>query len=59
VTYSRSLISVDGMSWQEMPFAKPPTGRGNGVFAAIATEGGLLLVGESNGRAAFWLGEVP
>jgi hypothetical protein len=60
VIYSRSLISVDGKSWQELPFAeRSPTGRDSAVFAAVAAEGGLLLVGESSQRAGFWLGEVP
>jgi hypothetical protein len=47
-----------------LPFAEEgleasPAKRGSGVSAAISIDGGLVLVGQSNGRAAYWLGEVP
>lgn len=60
------LLSLDGLEWQPLPipglsidqttFAPEETGLQ--VNIAIATETGLVLMGNSNGQAVFWLG-VP
>jgi hypothetical protein len=64
VTYGRTLMSLDGMSWQALPFAEQDvieqgTNRGSVVLAAADADGNLVLVGQSNGRASFWFGESP
>jgi hypothetical protein len=58
-------ISIDGITWQPLPFARfsfDPAAReaideGSTVRVAVATEGGLVLAGESNGQVTFWLGK--
>ncbi|MDQ2934464.1 MAG: hypothetical protein M3R49_05685 [Chloroflexota bacterium] len=55
-------ISVDGATWIPLPFAQGTpgvSGSGSGVSAAAAVDGGLLLAGESNRMATFWIGEAP
>lgn len=64
VTYGRTLISPDAISWQGLPFAEQDvilqgSNRGSVVLAASGADGGLVLVGQSNGRASFWFGESP
>jgi hypothetical protein len=64
VGYGSQRISVDGATWEPLPFpgfsyTNPPRVREDGsiVLAAAGTERGLVLVGQSNGRATFWYGE--
>jgi len=63
VGYGNLGISVDGASWEALPFPGFSYIRGGGredgsiVIAASATDTGLVLVGQSNGRATFWFGE--
>jgi len=64
VGYGAQRISVDGTAWKPLPFARfsytnPPRIREDGsiVLDGAGADGGLVLVGQSNGRATFWFGE--
>ena len=58
VAYSRTLISDDQASWQPLPFPeRSDTQPGSFIRAGISTGGGLVLAGQSNGQAVFWLGD--
>jgi hypothetical protein len=55
-------ISADGLTWQSLPFASGTPGMpgsGSRVVAAVMFDGRLVLAGNSNGRATFWIGEAP
>ncbi len=55
-------ISAEGTSWAALPFevGTPGTsGSGSTVNGSIAVGGRLVLVGEANQKAAFWIGEAP
>ncbi len=58
VTHGTQRLTTDAGSWTELPFATslPETGGGSAVFGTVTTDSGLIAVGQSNGRAAFWLG---
>jgi hypothetical protein len=60
VVHGTQLISVDGAAWSPLPFRVGTPGvtrSGAGVNAAITTEDALLLAGELDGVATFWIGE--
>ncbi len=65
VTYGTQLLSRDAVAWEPLPFppaadlVAEPTERGSVVLAAAGDAGHLVLVGQSGGSAAFWLGESP
>ena len=54
VTPGRQLVSVDGATWDELPFTQYSS-----VADVLATKGLLLLVGHTAERASFWTGEAP
>lgn len=60
--YGSHWISTDGRSWTMLPFdpGTPGTqGSGSLVNDAVMLDGRLILVGESNFMATFWIGEAP
>lgn len=60
--YGSHSISTNGRSWTMLPFdpGTPGTqGSGSLVNDAVMLDGRLVLVGESNLKATFWLGEAP
>jgi hypothetical protein len=62
MVHGTQYLSVNGATWVPMPFAEGTPGEnrsGSSVGAALATDRGLILVGEENGAAAFWFGEAP
>jgi hypothetical protein len=62
VVHGTQLISSDGATWTPLPFdvGTPGVTRSGAIVnAAIATDAGLLLAGELNGVATFWIGEQP
>jgi hypothetical protein len=62
VVHGTQRISTDGASWEDLPFAAgtPGTsGSGSAVMSSASVDGALVLVGQSNGQAAFWIGEAP
>jgi hypothetical protein len=62
VVHGTQRISTDGAAWEDLPFPSGTPGQsrsGSTVLSAAAVDGNLVLVGESNGRAAFWIGEAP
>jgi hypothetical protein len=62
VVHGTQYLSVDGATWQAMPLAQGTPGEnrsGSSVNDALATDAGLILVGEENGAAAFWFGDAP
>jgi hypothetical protein len=62
MVHGTQYLSVDGATWLPMPLAEGTPGEnrsGSSVGAALATDHGLILVGEENGAAAFWFGEAP
>jgi hypothetical protein len=57
-----SRISLDGTSWLDLPFEPGrigQSGSGTRVSGAVEVDGRLVLVGERNRLATFWIGEVP
>lgn len=61
VRYGTPRLSVDGAIWVELPFpAADVNGRqlGSGALAALAFDGSLVIAGESQGYATFWIGEA-
>lgn len=63
VIHGTQLISSDGATWAALPFDVGTPGEtrsGSAVNAAVATDDGrLLLAGELDGVATFWMGERP
>jgi hypothetical protein len=62
MTHGRQLISRDGASWTALPFPASTVGvqdSGSVVHYAVDVPTGVVLVGESNGDATFWIGERP
>ena len=62
VVHGTQRISIDGATWEALPFPAGTVGSshsGSAVSAAVAVEGRLVLVGQSNRQAAFWIGEQP
>jgi hypothetical protein len=58
VSYSRTLISLDQAPWQPLPFPERSDKQpGSFIRTGIGADGGLLLAGQSNGRATFWVGD--
>jgi hypothetical protein len=62
VVHGTQLISSDGATWTPLPFEVGTPGvtrSGASVNAAIAADGTLILAGEQDGAATFWIGEQP
>ena len=62
VVHGTQLISSDGAIWTPLPFevGTPGVSRsGASVNAAVAADGTLILAGENDGVATFWIGEQP
>ena len=60
-THGAQRISLDGIEWSELPFA-PASEEGNlgtRIAGAIVIDGRLVLVGERDRVATFWIGEQP
>lgn len=59
VTHGTQRITSAGTSWFDLPFPSslPETGGGSGVRAGAAGEHRLILVGQSDLKAAIWVGE--
>jgi hypothetical protein len=60
--HGTQYLSVDGAAWQALPLSEGTVGQnrsGSRVNDALATDTGLILVGEENGAATFWFGEAP
>ena len=58
--FGQVLATTDGATWSALPFTQStqpedPAGRGTTVHGATATDDGVVLVGESDGRATFWV----
>jgi hypothetical protein len=60
-TKGTQLISLDGVDWVALPFGAPAVeaGLGTRIAGAIEVDGRLLLVGERDRVATFWVGEQP
>jgi hypothetical protein len=62
MVHGTQYLSIDGAAWSPMPLTEGTPGEnrsGSRVNDALATDGGLIMVGEENGGAAFWFGEAP
>ena len=62
VVHGTQLISSDGATWAPLPFEVGTPGvtrSGASVNAAAAADGTLILAGEQDGVATFWIGERP
>lgn len=61
VTQGAQRISPDGASWTVLPFGAAATelGLGTRIAGALEVDGRLVLVGERDRVATFWLGEQP
>lgn len=60
--FGTQRLSRDGSAWTALPLdAATPGEQGSGslVHAATTFDGRLVLVGEANLKAAFWIGEAP
>ncbi len=60
--HGTQYISVDGAEWHALPLREGTPGEtrsGSRVNDAVAADGGLILVGERDGAATFWFGEMP
>lgn len=55
------FVSSDGQAWSPLPFPVSVGGSGSGsrVTAALTTEDGILLVGQSQQHAACWFAVAP
>ncbi len=54
--------STDGTTWTDLPFPAGTvgeTGSGSGVYATDMVNGRLILGGQSNSAATFWIGPPP
>lgn len=61
-TNGSARIARDGAEWAPLPFAAGERGNfgsGSRVTAALEVDGRLLLAGDSDRMATFWLGEAP
>lgn len=60
-TKGAQLISRDGVNWTALPFGAPATAAGLGTRIAGGLEVGdrLVLVGERDRVATFWVGQPP
>ena len=60
-TQGAQRISVDGVNWTELPFApaSEEVGLGTRIGGALEIDGRLVLVGEKDRVATFWIGEQP
>ena len=57
VNFGPHEVSLDGGGWHDLPLM-PEGDSGSGAWVASAVfDGRLVLAGESNGQAAFWIGE--
>jgi hypothetical protein len=57
-SFGPHLLSLDGQAWSSLPFPKSGEGgSGSWVNASAVLAGALVLAGESNRQAAFWLGQ--
>ncbi len=58
VTHGTQWISSDGASWEQLPFPSslPELRGGSAVLDGAPGEGQIVLVGQSNLKAAIWLG---
>ena len=59
MVHGTQYLSIDAATWDAMPLAEWTPGEnrsGSRVSEALATDAGLILVGEENGAAAFWFG---
>src|SRR5919106_3466717 len=62
VVHGTQRISIDGATWEALPFPGGSLGTshsGSAISAAVVVDGSLVLVGQSDGLAAFWIGEQP
>lgn len=60
VVHGTQRASTDGTTWMDLPFAAGTpgqTGSGSAVFATLMMNGRLVLAGQSNSAATFWIGE--
>ena len=60
VVHGTQLLSSDGATWTPLPFTTGTPGvtrSGAIVNAAAPTQGGLIVAGELDGVATFWIGE--
>lgn len=60
VVHGTQRASTDGTTWTDLPFAAGTpgqTGSGSAVFATVMVNGRLVLAGQSNSAATFWIGE--
>ncbi|MGI8999250.1 MAG: hypothetical protein ACR2GO_06040 [Candidatus Limnocylindria bacterium] len=60
--HGTQLISIDGATWRSLPFDVGTLGEsrsGSSVSAALPGDELLILAGEKDGGAAFWIGEAP
>jgi hypothetical protein len=60
-TQGTQRISVDGVDWSALPFApaSEEIGLGTRIAGAVEVDGRLVLVGERDRVATFWVGEQP
>ena len=60
-TRGAQSLSVDGTQWTTLPFgeAADEIGLGTAITGAVELGGRLVLAGERDGEAVFWVGEVP
>ena len=60
-TQGAQLISLDGVDWSELPFApaSEEVGLGTRISGAMEVDGRLVLVGDQDRVATFWIGEQP
>lgn len=60
-TRGTQVISLDGVEWVALPFGAPAVeaGLGTRIAGALDVEGRLVLVGERDRVATFWIGEQP
>jgi len=58
-TQGAQRISRDGVEWSELPFApaSEEIGLGTRIAGAVEVDNRLILVGEHDGAATFWIGE--
>lgn len=61
VTQGGQRISPDGVTWTTLPFGGAATelGLGTRMAGALEVDGRLVLVGERDRVATFWVGEQP
>jgi hypothetical protein len=60
VVHGTPQISLDGATWTRLPFEKGTPGQtrtGSAVNASAVVDGNLILAGEQNGVATFWIGQ--